>query len=202
MIIGSKSQRQVIFDGNSLSKGILGSTDIYRFPNICTSSLRAAGKIFASQCYAVSGKPTSELITDFPTKIAPYVRSNDIVVLWEITNDLYVNSYTATQAYNDIVTYAGLVRALNAKFVVVTMVARNYSLDPVGLWAIGQAANALIAADASCYDAIARPDLDTNLDQKSDCSNTTYYLADQLHLTNTGLDLVASYAYPAIQTLL
>jgi len=42
----------------------------------------------------------------------------------------------------------------------------------------------------------------TQFDQKSDVSNTTYYLTDKIHLTNAGYDLVSSLIEPTVRGLI
>ncbi len=198
-----KQQQQVIVDGNSLTQK--DGTDLnfkYRMPLTLFSTLRTNNKIFGGQHYGISGKRTSQLITDFPTKIAPYLKPNDIVVLWEITNDIGSGGVTAQQAYDNVVTYVNLIRALGAKCVVVGFIARDFAGDAADINTRGFACNALLAANPNVYDGFVDVGTNTAFDTKADASNLTYYLADKIHLTNVGYDLIATLIEPTIRGLI
>lgn len=198
-----RTQKQVIVDGNSLTQKDGTNADLkYRMPLTLFTTLRTNNKIFGGQHYGVTGKRTSQLITDFPTKIAPYLRVGDIVVLWEITNDIGSGGVTAQQAYDNVVTYVNLVRALGAKCVVVGFIARDYVTDAADVITRGFACNALLAANPSFYDAFVDIGANAAFDTRSDASNTTYYNADKIHLTNVGYDLVATLIEPTINALI
>lgn len=196
-------QQSVFIDGNSLTQKDGTNADLkYRMPLTLFSTLRTNSKIFAGQYYGVSGKRTSQLITDFPTKIAPYLKPNDIVVLWEITNDIGSGGVTAQQAYDNVVTYVNLVRALSAKCVVVGFIARDFAGDAADIMTRGFNCNALLAANPSVYDGFVNVGTDAAFDTRADASNTTYYTTDKIHLSNVGYDLIATLIEPAIRALI
>lgn len=194
---------QVVFDGNSLSNKDGTNTDQkYKFPLSTNDSLYSKGKVFAYQCYADSGKSTTQLIADFPTKIAPILRKGDIVFIWEITNDIHYD-LTGQQAYDNIITYCGLVRALGCKVVVGTYIYRDATGDNATVNSRGvDCNNLLIANNLTDFDGLVRFDLNSNFNTLAGCSNTTYYTTDKLHLSNTGYALCAKIAYPVIQSLI
>lgn len=196
------NNRQIIFDGNSLTN-IDASLNTFKYylPIKLFYDLRTAGKIFAGQHYGISGKRTSQLIADFPTKIAPFLRKGDIVILWEITNDVG-QAIGSQQAYNNLVTYSGLVRDKGAKIVVVNFIARDSVGDYVNLNADGFGVNALLAADTTNFDGKVDVGSLPQFDAKSDCANTTYYNADKVHLTNTGYDLISAQIQTVIQSMI
>jgi len=198
-----RSQQQVIFDGNSLTQKDGTNADLkYYLPLKLYGTLRSNSKLFAGQHYGVTGKNTVQLINDFPTKIAPYLKKGDIVVFWEITNDLHTNSATAQQAYDNLVTYAGLVHDKGAKIVVLGFIARDVVGQAADINTRGFACNALIEANHSWCDGWVNLGTNVSFDSAADCANTTYYLTDKIHLTNAGYDLVSSLIESTVRGLI
>jgi len=192
---------QVIFDGNSISNySSANGLNGYYLPITTSNLLYSDGKKFACQYYPVSGKATYMLINDFTTKIAPILRKNDIVVLWEITNDMH-HDYTAQQGFDNLVTYANLVRAKNAKIVVVNYIARNYPGDAADINTRGFGVNTLISQNPQYFDGIVDVGSKAIFDNASDCNNVTYY-SDKLHLTAQGRDTVAQAIRLVLQNMI
>ncbi len=198
-----RTHKQVIVDGNSLTQKDGTNSDLkYRMPLTLFSTLRTNSKIFAGQHYGITGKNTTQLISDFPTKIAPYLKVGDIVVLWEITNDLNSNDLTAQQAYNNLVTYAGLVHALGAKIVILGFIGRDNVGQDADVNTRGFAVNALLNADNSFCDGWVDVGANAAFSSQAAASDTTYYLTDKIHLTNVGYDLVSTLSEPTIRGLI
>jgi lysophospholipase L1-like esterase len=75
--------------------------------------------------------------------------------------------------------------------------------DPADTVTRELAANVILRATWSTFaDKLADVGAVTQFDSQADITNTTYYNADQLHLTSAGYVLVANAVYPQIQTLL
>lgn len=198
-----KFQQQVIVDGNSLTQKDGTNADLkYRMPLTLFTTLRGNSKIFGGQYYGVTGKTTTQLIADFPTKIAPYLKINDIVILWEITNDLNSNDLTSQQGYDNLVTYAGLVHALGAKVVMLGFIGRDNAGQDADINTRGFGVNTLINADHSWCDGWVDLGADAAFNSQAAASNATYYNADKIHLTNVGYDLVASLIEPTVRALI
>jgi len=181
---------QYILDGNSLTM----SLNFY-LANTLYAKFRTVNVVFAGQHYGVAGKTTTQLIADFPTKVAPIIRKGDRVYFWEITNDLNLGHVTAQQAYDNVVTYAGLVHAKGAKIYVINFIARNESGQDADVNTRGFAVNALLAANSSLFDRIIDVGSRAEFDDVTDASDTRYYNADKLHLVTRGLDTIAYQAW-------
>lgn len=207
MIIQSRIQRQIIFDGNSLSmQGTSTVMNGMRYPAAVYSSIVSSNKTYTFQNYAIGGRQTHVLVSEYDTKIKPYIGSNDILIMWEITNDLAqgaLGNRTAAQAIQDLADYTAKARSSGVFLVYLTMIARNMSGDPADLETKRLTVNAELRNNISNYcdlliDVGALPEFDT----VADCNNTTYYNADKTHLTITGYDLIATTVYNAIQSIL
>lgn len=207
IIQGTRKQRNVIFDGNSLTN-LDGAalTSGQRYPLTCYTSIVALAKKNAYLNFAVGGKRTDQLTSDFATKILPSLKSNDIVVFWEICNQAHdlTSDVDGDALYASVVEYCDQARNYGAKVVLLTGIARDFpAFDDADITDRIFACNTQIRANAaSICDALADVALLTQFDAKADATNTTYYRADQTHLTNTGYDLIAGTVYTAIETLL
>lgn len=185
---GMENQRRIIFNGNShfnLAVNSITITNDYYVPVSIYNNVRASYSLAAS-IFAVGGNPTTTINTNFATQNAPIIKYGDIVVLWEITNDLSVNGLTGQQAYDQVATFAASVRALGAKILVGTCAARNHTNDPADIFTRGQDCNTLIRNNSSLFDAICDIGADPLFDEETDCDNTTYYNADKLHFATAG----------------
>ena len=193
-------QRQIFFIGNSLSDlsagNLIGGR---RFPQTCYSSLRTSGmSVVPYQCYAVNGYSTTDMLADFPTFLRPYLREGDMVVLWELTVDISAEGKNAQQAYNDYVSLSDSIHAYDAYVIVLDMIARDNSGDPAWMEARRDSVNDLVWNDNTHFDKKIPIGQTPKFNEESDCTNTTYYNADKLHLTDVGYDSVAAYSAPLI----
>lgn len=191
----------VVCAGNSLTAGISTSAggnypyQLNALLNIPSTGVRNDGVPSATtpqmESYAqlnIDGKwPTSA--------------SKKIVIAWEITNDLFFGA-TATQAYNNIVSYCNNRRALGDLVVVATCLPRSGAGTPITFETDRQTVNGLIqSAWATFADALSDVGNDATIGQPGDTTNTTYYLSDQTHLTAAGYSIVATYMQTAVQSL-
>lgn len=209
---GAAPKKQVLIHGNSFTAT---ATYVNKFFGYYTASNLVAGFVKGT-----SGITTPSLTAEFSTYMQPAVRSyytNQILFIWELTNDFATNGNDVTLTYNNLVAYCNQARAAGVKKIVVgTMLPRG---------SVG-ANNALRQNDADLYDnATLNGKIRNNYlsfadgiaDAASDPimgiysngvpgvgeRNTTYYLGDQLHPTTTGYNYLAdNYVYPAINSFL
>lgn len=207
MIITGHQRRRIIFDGNSLSnQGASLLVGAMRYPSTVYSSVVSLGKKIAFQNYSIGGRQTHVLVSEFDTKISPNIFPNDVLIMWEITNDLAqgaLGNRTAAQAIQDLADYTAKARTKGVYLVYLTMIARDMAGDPVDLETKRLTVNAELRNNTSTYcDLLVDVGNLPQFDSQADCTDTTYYNADKCHLTNTGYDLIATTVYNAIQPIL
>ena len=191
----SRPHRNIIFHGNSLFNLANNSNTVsngHYCANKIYTNILAGGKTKLNTIHlSINGNPTTTKITNWSTQTLPVIKENDLVVLWEITNDVNVNALTGAQAYANLVTFAGLVHGVGAKIVCATAIPRNYISD-TDQNARNFDCNTLLRASSGIFDLVIDLNADPVFDSQADASNTTYYLSDKLHLTGTGQDYVAN----------
>lgn len=201
--ISSEVQKQVFFEGNSLFNnraGVNASGGYYCAIKTYQNSAATKDIVFFSR--AIGGQTQTQINANIATKITPFVRRGDVIVLWEGTNDLSVNALTGAQAYANLVTYANTVRALGAKLIICTVIARDFTTDAADLMDRIDDYNELVRANqSSICDALCDLAADPLFDTRADASNTTYYLADKLHQTQVGQDYIAGLISTTLNTL-
>lgn len=173
----------LIFEGDSLTVGgQLGATP---YPK---ALLRGLTNETAARTVATSGQKVTTMITDYPTEVAPLFlpqtfRKQTVVILGG-TND--IQNEEVSVAYGRLQTYWALCRATGFRVIAVTLPAGapSGSTNPYNTYR--NALNTQILSNPSLYDAVARPDLNANIGQDGDQTNTTYFNADLLHLTTAG----------------
>lgn len=206
MIVGKPRQQQLIFEGNSLtntgatSGGSLVTNGHY-IPKSLYDAVRT-GRALAYRSYAVNSRTQTLINGDLSTNIYPFVKKNDIIVLWEGTNDIFVNALSGADAYANLVTYRNAVDDLGAILVVGTIIARDWATDDVDLMDRVDAYNALVMANSGSFAAVCPLHQDAAFNAKADASNATYYLADKLHQAVGGQDLVISLMTTTINSVL
>lgn len=109
--------------------------------------------------------------------------SEGIYHLWMGTNDINGGTKTGLQTAASLKAYSDTLRAGGAKVIVYTL------QDFPNNEAERLACNAQIATDSASYDAIVDLAAITEL---SDCTNTTYFTSDQVHLMDAGYALVGA----------
>jgi hypothetical protein len=194
MITKGRTQKNIIFHGNSLfnlTSGSLVSNGRY-CENKLYQNIYASKSKYSAVFLSVNGNPTATKIADWATQTLPIIRPNDIVILWEIQNDVSAGGLTGQQAYDNLVTFAGLVHGVGAKIVVGSATARNHTSD-TDQFTRNSACNTLLRADSSFCDLFVDIGAQANFTTQAEAANTTYYQTDKLHHTTAGSDLIASY---------
>lgn len=203
---GKPRHRQIIFEGNSLSnhgpfaEG-LQLNGHYVPINTYAAILGATPLTFSS--LAVSGRTQTQINAAVATALNPVIRKNDIVVIWEGTNDMAVNVLSGADAYANLVTYSTAVRALGAKLVIATVIARDYVTDRADLMTDIAAYNTLVRNNqAAICDAMCDLGADPVFDTRADASNSTYYNSDKIHLSTGGQNKAVTLLSATITTIL
>ena len=182
----------VACDGNSMTLGS-GQTP---YPTQLAALL---GPAYTVDNFGIGGQTTPQMITGAPTEIDPLYSANNtdnIVVCWEGTNDIVVNSASAVTAYNNLVTYCQARRTAGFKVVILTILPRNSGGAQPTFDADRLAANASIVANwATFADALADVAADSRIGNAP--PNGTYF-TDGTHLNSAGYAIVASIVDTAI----
>lgn len=191
---------QVYCDGNSLTVGYQASSGAAAYPAVMAASL-AAGWNVAN--IGVNGNTTPQRITADTTVLYPYYNNEtqNIAILWEITNDLCANQNAAT-AYTNVVTWCTNARTAGFKVIVVTCISRGGGTY-TGFEADRQTVNGNIRTNWATF-ADGLLDLgnsSTPLGGATSYSNATYFNADDIHLTDIGYAYVAAQAQTAVLAL-
>ena len=183
-------QRKEIWFGNSLFNFSEGNTYFgMRASNTCYADQVDSSFVLSYCNTSTGGTQTSIMLTDYPTKIRPMLRAGDIVVLGELTNDLCTGLLTPQQAFKNMDSLAQLIVADGGIPVVVTMIARNKTTDPADIEASRLTVNDSLRNNASAHGYyIADAGVLTWCDSQADCSSSTYYDTDKVHLKNAGYD--------------
>jgi hypothetical protein len=167
-------KERLIFNGNShFNLGMNSITEVnsYYVPIEIYNTIKSTYPC-AMVAFAVGGNPTTTMNANFATQNAVVIRKGDIVILFEITNDLSVNKLSGEQAYKQLVEFADNVHRLGGYIIVGTTIARNHSNDPIDIWTRGQACNTLIRnAPAGIFDAICDLGADSYFNEERDCEN-------------------------------
>jgi lysophospholipase L1-like esterase len=186
--------KQIIMHGNSLFNlyantttqgGHYCATKVYE--NLIAGNVQKLALVNLS----INGNPTTTKINNWNTQTLPVIKADDVVVLWEITNDVNVNALSGAQAYANLVTFANLVRGVGAKIVCCTAIPRN-NVSDTDQNARNFDCNTLLRSSSGVFDLVVDLNTDTRFDAQSDANDATYYQADKLHLTTAGSDIIAS----------
>ena len=125
-------------------------------------------------------------------------RSKNVLTVWSGINDIGGGA-TGAATYTLIANYCTAAKLAGWTVVVCTLP----SCDPAG-WSVGKTAerlalNTLLRADHSWSDGLADLDGDPRLQSPTD---TTYFDADRIHLTDAGYAVVAGIVSSVVQPLL
>lgn len=195
-IIANYYQKKLIFDGNSLfNRSLANTTSGHGAPLACYAAMTGTKPPMFS--YALGGRTVQQLIDEFGTKIAPYIKPNDILVFNEATNSLQ-SLQNKDSVYNQIVRYSNLVHAKGAKIVVLTLTARTVAAGYGNFETDRLALNVLIR-NSSSFDAVCDVGGLTEFNSTAAAGNATYYNADGLHLESAGTTLYGQTIQPTIQ---
>lgn len=198
----------VICDGNSLSIGFQGGGVLGAYPYIMANSMAPTNPQNVYTNVAISGDTTPQRTTAAPTVVDPRFNSLatiNVVVIWEIINDMNTGGSNAAQAYANYQTYGNARKAANPTMkVVFGDLMANVAVPNTTV-------NALLAADftvatSSPFVWLAGPGVTYGdmlikfsiVTHLTDYTNTTYFYTDEVHLVNAGYVVVAA----AVQTAL
>lgn len=189
---------QIVFDGDSRT---IGTTSPYPTQMMVLSGMVA--KNYGWWNSGVSGQTVSDFAADAAAEIDAQYRtplgSHQICIVWGGVNDANAGASAAT-IYSRLQAYWAARRAAGWKVIAVTEIdAQDAGRNAVG-WhsTLYPALNVLIKSDATLYDAVVDLGADSRL---QDATNTTYFNADKVHLTDTGYGVVASLVGAVAQNL-
>ena len=205
MAVGTPNIPKLFMNGNSIMANNAGSTIAnarYMSHAIYTNLLALNYKV-ALFDYSLGGQKQSEINTRMYDQINVNTCSaNDVVVIWEITNDLgIVQSVTAQEAIDNLKAYIDYVKQFTQKYIVCTCIARDFATDLVTLMPKIDTVNAWVRTE---YNAINICDIaaDSNFDTKAKASISPPYKTDKLHFLQQGSDLVIGLLQPKIEYFL
>jgi len=177
----------IAWEGDS----IVATTSPIGYP-IVTSTL---SPIKQGRTFAVSGSTMTDLNSRAASVDATYVSgAKNILFVGDGRNDM--STGLATTFVADLKAYCLARKAVGWKVVVATVLPSTL----LGFNTKRNAANVLIVADTSFYDALARFDLDATMGPDAAASNTTYY-SDGTHPTAAGHVILAPIAKAAIESV-
>lgn len=191
--------------GNSLSYQANGLPGGYRVPHTLYGLTVAGGHSPRPlYCFCQGGKPTQEFIDEWDTIKANYnIQKGDVVVFWEMLNDMLQDLRTAQQTYDNAVTFCNLIRSTGAKVAIVTVIACDRIADNPNIDTDRLTVNQNVRTNyASFADVLVDVAQLSQFNALADASNGTYYQPDKTHLTDTGHDLVAQTIYDNIASIL
>lgn len=187
----------VVFDGNSMTDPATST-----YPAECMTTLRST-RDWLSYNFGVSGQQTPAMTADAATQIDPLINTyaaRNIVVPWEITNNLKLGTNAAT-AYANYVTYCQARQAAGWKVVAVTVLPRSDAGTPGDFEASRQTVNTNIRNNWGTFaDALADVAANPDMGDAGDETDATYY-ADLAHPTEAGYAIVAGIVAAAVNTL-
>lgn len=188
----------LIFDGDSLTAGALGS-DLGIGKCYVSQVLLGLGSVFRAWNVAVHGQRATEMAADAETQVDPLkTTGTNIVVAWAGTNDMYGQSDKVEEAFTAFKSYCEGRRAAGFKVIALTCLPRGedaqFEIDR-------QEFNQAIRDDSSFYDALADVGDDAVIGQDGSQENGDYYAADGIHLLPAGFSIVAGLVTTAIENL-
>lgn len=188
------TDKNIIFHGNSLfnyGNGNVGNG--WEVSNYVRTNLNIKRPVFD---YSLGGKTTTQIVTEFTTRIAPYFKVGDIYIFWDAINDLNTGK-TVAQTLASSKSLATLARAKGYKIYTLTCInVNNVTVEPLRLQY-----NIALLADTSFWDGVIDLTTISVLQLTNSYLNTTYYNADGVHLTTAGYNLVANKILETLNTL-
>lgn len=205
MAVGTPNIPKLFMNGNSIMANNAGSTIAnarYMSHAIYTNLLALNYKV-ALFDYSLGGQKQSEINTRMQAQINVNTCSaNDVVVIWEVTNDLgIVQSVTAQDAINNLTTYINHVSQFTQKYIVCTCAARDFAGDQASLMTRIDTVNSWIRSSCTVNN-LCDIAADSNFDTKAKASISPPYKTDKLHFLQQGSDLVIGLLQPKIEYFL
>lgn len=180
--------KMFIVDGDSLSTTYGGGS--LSFPTQLGTLL---GSSWEHINFAVAGQTVVSMLADVVGQVDweyDAVRTKDIVICWGGINDV-VGADTAATVYANISSYCSGRRSAGFKVIVCTIIPAASATGANETKR--QAVNTSIRSGWTGFaDALCDLTTDPNIGDTGSTSNTTYYQADGIHLTDVGRGIVAS----------
>lgn len=130
---------------------------------------------------------------NFNTKYAPHIDSNAVVINFLHTVDLATLGLSVDSVWTITKQIADKVHALGGKYIVVTMIPRNGSADPVDIETKRLNLNDSIRTNTGGkLDGYSDPARDAMFDQQSDADVLANYLSDKVHNATNGQNRLIS----------
>jgi lysophospholipase L1-like esterase len=185
----------VVVDGNSLSASINGVPAMPWFlEHLSKAPIRVTN-------LAVPGASTAQLLKrNVDAQLQP--DAQNILVLWEGTNDLYYG-LTAEQAYANLRRYAEARKQAGWTVVIVTLLPRGDDKTPAYFEVDRQAVNAQLRKDWRSYaDLLVDVGADPIMGDPTRVHDPYWYQTDRTHLTHASSYRIGQLIAEALQGLL
>lgn len=184
------SYQNIVFDGNSLTY----DSSSLSYPSQTLGLWARPTKAFS---IAIGGQNTTDMLNRQPSYLYPLFASSaaeNIVFVWEGTNQLGADACNALAAYLKLVQYANNARAHGWKVVIVTVLPQH-AFSTGCFEAARQSLNTMIHNTYTTFaDALMDIGADTTIGQPGAWSNAQYYRVGEIHLTEAGNQIVAELA--------
>src|SRR5712692_7390936 len=187
---------EILCDGNSLTDGAGALSAANSYPRQLDRFLTTLGAKVLVQDLGVSSQTTLDMLAKAHTQIDPLFNPKfnvNVVVAWEGTNQLYFGA-TGQQAYQSLVQYCVGRRAAGFRVLILTLLPRGNSSV-----AFETDRNFVNTALRTNWPQFADGLVDVAADTRfQDVTNRTYYSWDQVHLNDTGYQIVAQQVGAAV----
>src|SRR5712692_1424298 len=189
---------EILCDGNSLTAGGGVSLPGDSYPYQLNRFLMTLGVKALVQNFGVSGQTTLTMLANAHAQIDPLFNPKfnvNVVVAWEGTNHLYFGA-TGQQAYQSLVQYCLGRRAAGFRVLILTVLPRGNPGVPVTFETDRNFVNTALRTN---WPQFADGLVDVAADPRfQDVTNGTYYSWDQVHLNDTGYQIVAQQVGAAV----
>ena len=191
----------VIYDGDSQTWSVIGSTDYSTYPSLCTPQLSMPVDYYN---YGVSGQS----ITGANNLKIRYTEVYDstvtnVIVVWYGTNDIALGGQTAVAALNAYKSYCLYLKTAGYKVIVLTALPRTDAGIAVDYETKRLSFNSNIVSDwATFANCLVDTGSESNIGITGASTNTDYYSTDLVHLNRAGRVIVANMVAPVINSLL
>lgn len=206
MAVGTPSRVKLFMNGNSLMASNANHTvaNARYISHTLYANLLALNYDVALFDYSLGSQTQSQINTKMYDQInSKTCGANDIVVIWEITNELGINqTITAQQAFDVQKAYVDYVSQFTQKYIVCTCAARDFSTDLVTLMPKIDSVNTMTRAEYPNPINLCDIAANTNFDTKAKASISPPYDPDKLHLIQAGCDLIIGLLQPKIEYFL
>lgn len=194
----------VVLCGNSFMQGFGMLTTPFAKRMRTALSLTPIDIIQAAQ----GGQTTPGLISNGASQVDAFYNSDlvakkNVAVVWEISNDLYLNGASDTTAYNNIKTYCQARKSAGYKVVVCHCLPRTAGGTPVNFETYRNNVNALLSLNAVSEgwadQVVSFP---ASISATNASNDGTYYAGDGTHLNDTGTALAVTAIATAVSTVM